>query len=66
MEFPSGVLGVDMITAGGIRNAYRLPEGQRWNTRVAWRTVPNPDPDLYPTAVILVQFWPTGATAEDQ
>jgi hypothetical protein len=58
VDLPSGVLGVDQITMGRQSDVYRLPEGQVWHTRVAWRTDPSGDPDQLASASILVQFWP--------
>ncbi len=58
MDLPSGMLGVDSLTAGKIPKVYQLPAGKRWYTRLAWRTVPRSDPSRLPRASILVQFWP--------
>lgn len=58
MEFPSGILGIDSLTAGGQAGVYRLPEGRRWHTRLAWRTETPDSPDELAKASILVQFWP--------
>jgi hypothetical protein len=58
LDLPSGVLRVDQITMGRQSDVYRLPEGQVWHTRVAWRTDPSGDPDQLASASILVQFWP--------
>ncbi|MFI6263125.1 hypothetical protein [Micromonospora sp. NPDC051006] len=58
MDFPSGILGVDELTYGGLADVYRLPEGRRWNTRLAWRVEAPAKPGERPFASILVQFWP--------
>lgn len=58
MDLPTGVLGVDQITAGGIAAAYELPHPGRWSIRLAWRDGVPTEEDRLPYASVLVQFWP--------
>lgn len=60
VSFESGILGFASGTAGGIADAYRLPPGQRWQVRLAWRTE-SAGPDELPTASVLIQFSPAKA-----
>jgi len=57
MDWQSGELGLDQITAGATPDVYRLPSPGRWHLRLAWRDEPRPSADELPWASVLVQFW---------
>jgi hypothetical protein len=57
MEWQSGELALDQITAGATPGVYRLPSSGPWHMRLAWRDEPAPGPEELPWASVLVQFW---------
>jgi hypothetical protein len=56
MDWPTGVLALDQITAGASPAVYRLPAAGRWRVRLAWRDEPASEPQELPWASVLVQF----------
>jgi hypothetical protein len=58
MDLPTGVLGIDQITAGAHAEVFRLPAPGRWRIRVAWRDGVPTDENSLPDASVLLQFWP--------
>lgn len=58
MDLPTGVLGIDQITAGQMAAVYELPRPGRWNLRLAWRDGVSTGGESLPDASALVQFWP--------
>ena len=58
MDLPTGVLGIDQITAGAHAEVFRLPAPGRWRIRVAWRDGVPTDDNSLPDASVLLQFWP--------
>jgi len=57
MDMPTGVLGIDEITAGAMAAAYELPYPGRWRIRLAWLDGIATDSQPLPEASALVQFW---------
>jgi hypothetical protein len=58
MDLPTGVLGIDQITAGQMAAVYELPHPGRWRIRLAWLDGIATETRPRPEASALVQFWP--------
>jgi hypothetical protein len=57
MQLPSGDLSVHQITAGSLRDVFRVGEPGRYAVRLAWRHDASVTDRLAPQTFVLAQFW---------